>query len=207
MLENINIWFIVFAALIAGISPGPATLAIAGTSMSCGRKAGLALASGVTTGSLIWSVSAALGLASLMSTNVWVLEIIRYLGAAYLMYLGYRSAKSALSSNQATITSFSGTIYSVYAKGLGLHLTNPKAIIFFGALYSVGIPMGATTVELMAVVVILGVQSALMFHAYALVFSTPTVTNAYLRLRRWFEGLFAAVFFAAGVKVLLTHSE
>ncbi len=53
-------------------------------------------------GSLIWSISAALGLGAIMLANAWVFEIIRYFGAAYLMYLAYKSARSAFSSKAMT---------------------------------------------------------------------------------------------------------
>ena len=53
MLHEINLPLILMASLVAGGSPGPATLAIAGTSMASGRASGLALASGITTGSLV----------------------------------------------------------------------------------------------------------------------------------------------------------
>ena len=96
MLQDINLPLILIAALVAGASPGPATLAIAGTSMSSGRKSGLSLASGIMTGSLIWSVAAALGIGAIMLANAWVFEIIRYFGAIYLMFLAYKSGRSAL---------------------------------------------------------------------------------------------------------------
>ena len=69
MLLDINLPLILVAAFVAGASPGPATLAIAGTSMASGRTSGLALASGITAGSLIWSISAALGLGAIMLAN------------------------------------------------------------------------------------------------------------------------------------------
>jgi len=55
-MDGVNLALIMAAGLLAGASPGPATLTIAGTSMQQGRKAGLVLASGISTGSLIWSV-------------------------------------------------------------------------------------------------------------------------------------------------------
>ena len=69
-MNDVNLTMILIAAFVAAGSPGPATLAIAGTSMSSGRRTGLALAAGVTTGSLIWSVSAAFGLAAVMAVAV-----------------------------------------------------------------------------------------------------------------------------------------
>ena len=97
MMAEINLPLILVAAFIAVASPGPATLVIANTSMNSGRRYGLALASGITTGSLVWSISAAFGLGALMLANAWAFEIVRYFGACYLLYLAYKSVRSALS--------------------------------------------------------------------------------------------------------------
>jgi len=103
MFESINLPVILMAAFLATASPGPATLAIAGTSMSQGRRKGLAMAAGITSGSWIWSVSAALGLGAVMLAHAWAIEIIRYVGACYLLYLAFKSARSALSSQPLNV--------------------------------------------------------------------------------------------------------
>lgn len=203
MLDTVNLPVILLAALMATGSPGPATLAIAGTSMTSGRRYGLALASGITTGSLMWSVAAAAGLGALMLANGWILEAIRYAGAAYLLSLAFKSARSALSSRELDTAAVAATsLGQAYMKGLALHLTNPKAILFFGSLYAIGIPADAPPSALALVIAAVGLQSALVFHGYALLFSNRVITRFYMRLRRGFEALFALAFGAAGVKVL-----
>lgn len=199
---DINLPAILLAALIAVASPGPATMALAGTAMASGRRAGLALAAGITTGSLIWSVTAALGLSTMMLTHAWVMELVRYAGAGYLLFLAFKAARSALSSWQAATKALAGPGPALYVKGLMLHLTNPKAILFFGALYSLGVPQGSSAQGLALVVAAVGLQSALVFHGYALAFSTQRMGRLYLRLRRWFEGVFAVAFGLAGLKLL-----
>lgn len=202
MLMEVNLPIILLAALVASISPGPATLALAGTSMSAGRASGLALASGITTGSLMWSVAAALGLGALMLANAWVFELIRYFGAAYLMYLAYKAARSALSDKEIATKSFTGGKRTLYAKGLALHLTNPKAILFFGSLFSLGMPPNTGFQDLALVIAAVGLQSFVVFHGYAMLFSSQAMTRIYLKLRRWFEGAFAIGFGAASFKIL-----
>ncbi|MEP1765052.1 MAG: LysE family transporter [Sulfitobacter sp.] len=204
---EVNLPLILLAALVAMISPGPATLALAGTSMASGRTSGLALASGITTGSLMWSVAAALGLGAVMLANAWVFELIRYFGAAYLMFLAYKAARSAFSDKDLATKSFTGGKRSLYAKGLALHLTNPKAILFFGSLFSLGVPAGIGAQELALVIASVGLQSFLVFHGYALLFSSQAMTNFYLKLRRWFEGAFAIGFGAASFKILTTRVQ
>lgn len=202
MLPDVDLPLILLAAFVASVSPGPATLALAGTSMASGRTSGLALASGITTGSLMWSVAAALGLGALMLANAWVFETIRYFGAAYLMFLAYKAARSALSDREITTKAMVGGKRILYAKGLALHLTNPKAILFFGSLYSLGLPPDTTARDLGLVIVAVGFQSFVIFHGYALLFSSKRMTGLYLKLRRWFEGVFAIGFGAASFKIL-----
>ena len=95
-MEYVNFWIIIGASLLGGLTPGPATLAIAGTSMARGRAMGLALAWGVTGGSMVWAVFAALGVGALLAANQWLIEVIRYAGAAYLAWLGFKAARSAM---------------------------------------------------------------------------------------------------------------
>lgn len=206
-MTDINLPVILFAAFLAAGSPGPATLAIAGTSMSSGRRTGLALASGVTSGSFIWSVSAAFGLGAIMAANVWLFEVFRYVGAAYLGWLALKSARSAWLGNRLRAKPLPPiTPRRGYAKGLALHLTNPKAVLFFGALYAIGIPPGTPPSALITVILAVGVQSLVMFHGYALIFSSAPMTRAYTRAKRGFEAFFAIAFGAIAFKVLTARA-
>jgi threonine efflux protein len=203
LVGHIYLSLVMVAALIGVASPGPSVLAIVGTSMRGGRRMGLALASGVTTGSFIWSVGAAAGLSAVMLANAWMIETVRYFGAAYLLFLAFKSARSALKPGAAVPMGFATTsLRRAYARGLALHLTNPKAILFFGSLYSFGVPADADLSDLALIVVCVGIQSAVVVHGYALLFSNPAVARGYLKLRRWFEGAFALAFGYAGVKIL-----
>jgi threonine efflux protein len=208
MIENINLPLILLAALIAMASPGPATLAIAGTSMNSGRRYGLAIAAGITSGSLIWSISAALGLGALMLTNLWAVELMRYFGASYLLYLAYKSARSALTISQSsTQYVMVSSKRAAFAKGLALHLTNPKAIFFFGSLFAIGVPPDSPPASLAIVIAAVGLQSLIIFHGYALLFSSELMITGYAKLRRWFEAIFAIAFGAAGLKILTARLD
>lgn len=205
-MTDVNLPVILFAAFLASGSPGPATLAIAGTSMSSGRRTGLALASGVTTGSFIWSVSAAFGLGAVMAANAWMFEIIRYVGAGYLLWLALKAARSAWAGDRLAAKPLPPTTPGrAYVKGLALHLTNPKAVLFFGALYAIGVPPDTPVSGLILVILAVGVQSLIMFHFYAVIFSSAPMTAAYTRAKRGFEAFFALAFGAIAFKVLTTR--
>ena len=208
MLNSGNLPLILGAGLISTASPGPAILAISGASLRQGRAFGLALASGVTCGSWLWSGAAALGLGVMMLANAWALETVRIFGGLYLAWLALKAARSALTAKPAsTHGARSGSLRAAYLKGLAIHLTNPKPILFFGALFGLGVPAHASAQTLVVLVLALGLQSALIFHIYAIAFSVPWVAKRYLRLRRGFEVAFALAFGAAAWKILTTRAH
>ena len=86
--------------------------------------------------------------------------------------------------------------------GLELHITNPKPILFFGTLLSISLQAGTSAGELALVVIIIGLNNAAVFSTYAFLFSNGTMAKAYARARRWFEGVFAALFGLTGVQIL-----
>ena len=194
---------ILLAWAIGGGSPGPATLAIAGTSMNRGRRAGVAVAAGIVLGSATWGLAAALGLSALMAANAWIVEVLRYVGAAYLLYLAFKSARSAFSEKPLMpVAAGQGHLSRLFAKGLLVHLTNPKAILGWGAVFAIAVPVGATQVAIFETYGALLAVSCCVFFGYALVFSTPVFVRGYQRLRRLFEGAFALLFGLAGLKIL-----
>ena len=171
--------------------------------MSSGRRQGLAIASGITTGSFIWSATAAFGLGALMLSNIWIFEFIRYCGGGYLLYLAYKSLRNAITSTGPGPRPIKAdSLHTAYWRGIALHLTNPKAVLFFGSLFAIGVPTDASLTSLVIVMGAVGLQSLIVFHGYALLFSTNRITYAYFRLRRWFETAFAIAFGAAGIKIL-----
>ncbi|QBY02291.1 LysE family translocator [Rhodophyticola sp. CCM32] len=196
---------ILLIALVAAGSPGPATLAIAGTSMGAGRQHGLALAAGVVLGSWTWSLAAALGLGAMMAAHGWVFEGMRYVAGAYLLWLGLKAARRAWQgAKPATVAQLAGAgTGSAFAKGLALHLTNPKAILFFGSLYSIALPTNAPWRDFALIGGSVGVLSLTVFLGYALLFSRPPVVRVYARLGRWFDTVFAVLFGAAALRILM----
>ena len=86
------------AYVMAAASPGPANMAIMGIAMSKGRAPAMVLAAGIVTGSLFWAVLAATGISTVLSAYAGALTALKIAGGLYLLYLAYRSARSALST-------------------------------------------------------------------------------------------------------------
>lgn len=200
-----EVWLVVLGWAIAGGSPGPATLAISGTAMSAGRAAGVSVASGVVVGSASWGIAAALGMSALMLANAWVFEVIRYAGAAYLLYLAAKSLRSAVRPKPVTIQPQSNE--SLFLKGFLIHITNPKAILAWGAIYAIALPSGASAGMVWQLFGLLVTTSIIVFIGYGILFSHPAVVRGYVSAKRWFDALFAALFGAASLKILTARLE
>lgn len=205
MMFGPEIWLVLLGWAVAGGSPGPATLAISGTAMSAGRSAGVAISLGVLAGSATWGLSAALGMSALMLANAWLFEVIRYAGAAYLLYLAFKSFKSALRPKAVTIAPQSNE--RLFLKGFLIHLTNPKAILAWGAIYAIALPQGADSALVWNLFAMLVLTSMLVFVGYGVLFSHPAIARGYLASKRWFDGVFALLFGAASLKILTARLE
>ncbi len=193
---------VMLAALVGVASPGPATVAIATTAAERGKQSALFLALGILTGSLTWSALAAFGLATVMFAHSWVVEMIRYCGAAYLLWLAWKSARAAIRGGSAFGgTAGQGGLRGLYFRGLLLHLTNPKAILFFGALYAVALGPTQTTSTLVMIFAAVGLQSGIVFLGYAILFSRPAFRHGYARAARFIQGASAVMFGAFAFKL------
>jgi len=192
---------------IAGGSPGPATLAISSTAMAQGRRSGLIIAAGIVWGSSTWGIAAAMGMSAVMLANAWVFEAIRYLGAAYLLYLSIKALRRAVYPTDAKSTTVQSDPRRLFMKGFLIHVTNPKAILSWGAIYAIVLPADAGLTQIAQLFAGLISVTMLVFFGYGLLFSSPRVARGYRRLQRWFDGAFAILFGAASAKILTTKLE
>lgn len=207
LLDNFQHLLLVYAAyVIAVASPGPSTMAIMGLAMNQGRAAAVALALGVVTGSMFWAILAATGISTILTAYAEAIFAIKIAGGLYLLYLAYKSAKSALSANsqqeKPTLFVKKGALYR---RGVLLHLSNPKAVLGWIAIMSLGLRPDAPSYTFQAIIVGCAVLGLLINVGYALVFSTTLMGRAYQKSGRWIEGALAAIFGYAGIRLLLSR--
>ena len=193
---------------VAGGSPGPATLAISGTAMLAGRRAALTIAAGIVTDSASWGIAAALGLSAVMLANAWVFEVVRYAGAAYLLYLAVKSLRRALRPERRAGTRGIGPNCGGCSSG-DCYCTSPipRRSCPGGPIYAIALPAGSGMAQVWHLFGMLISVSMLVFFGYGLLFSAPRIARAYARARRWFDGVFAALFGMASIKILTARLE
>jgi len=130
---SLSLWlgFLVAAVLIA-ISPGPGAAASMSTGLRFGYASAVRVILGLQSALIIQLGIVAVGLGALLTTSVLAFNIVKVLGAAYLIWLGiqkWRSAPEAVDENRAP-----GRPNRLFLEGLLVNLTNPKAIVFMAAL-------------------------------------------------------------------------
>lgn len=112
------------------ITPGTDTMYIVSRSVSQGKKAGIYSVLGISTGSLVHTFLAAVGLSVILTTSVVLFTIIKIIGAGYLIYLGVRMLIQK-SSNLELKDTKSMSLKKIYTQGLLTNVTNPKVALFF----------------------------------------------------------------------------
>jgi threonine/homoserine/homoserine lactone efflux protein len=210
MIPSLQQLLLVFTAYaIAAGSPGPSNMQIMAVAMHQGRQAALTFAAGVVTGSIFWGLMAATGVSALLTRYAQALVVLKIFGGLYLLFLAIKAGRAALTPDETAAKSapheagFSRI--TLYRRGLLMHLSNPKAILAWIALLTLGLGSNASP---QSVVVILGgcfVLSVTIFCGYAWVFSTAPMVRLYRGARRWIEGVLAGLFAFAGLRLLLSR--
>ncbi|MEN0041541.1 MAG: LysE family translocator [Pseudomonadota bacterium] len=189
-------FFAAYAILIvAASSPGPAVAMLLGIGLGQGRWAAMIATAGIAVGSLTLNALTLLGVSVILREAAWVMGIMRVLGAAYLLWLAYCAFRKALSGAEVELKKTkprSGP--QLFAMGYLLQVTNPKAIVFWLAIASVGATQGAG-IGVIALFVLGALFISFVCHAaWALLLSSAVVRAGYGRIRRPVEAVLGSLF-------------
>lgn len=188
------------AFFVITASRGTATLALASASMSSGRVVGLKFCSGLTIGLAIGGAIAATGLGTILQTSNQALSFIKMIGGVYLLWLAWRSAKSALSKKtNKTITIDTKKSFSL---GMILNLSNPQAVFAWMATLALGASASTGATQVIVATVICVIISFIVYAFYAFVFSTAKVMNSYNKARKSIDAVVACLFIIAGIALI-----
>src|SRR5215204_27798 len=117
------------AALLLLVVPGPAVLYVVMQSVSHGRRAGIASVAGITTGTLVHIAAATVGLSALLASSALAFDVVKYLGAAYLIVIGVRRL-AGLERHEERARS-PRNLGRLYRQGIVVNTLNPKTALFF----------------------------------------------------------------------------
>jgi threonine/homoserine/homoserine lactone efflux protein len=119
------------ASLVLAVTPGPGVLYIVTRSLSQGRRSGLTSVAGVALGNLGNAIAATIGLAALLAVSSTAFLVVKYAGAAYLIYLGIQALRGLKSRSRDAIVE--SPSWKIFRDGFAVALLNPKTALFFAA--------------------------------------------------------------------------
>jgi threonine/homoserine/homoserine lactone efflux protein len=197
------------AALGLLLIPGPAVLYVVTRSAAQGRRAGLASVLGIESAGLIHVTAASLGLSALLLTSALAFNIVKYLGAAYLIYLGIRTLLSREAGQHPSIPA-SRSHWQLFSKGFLVNLLNPKTALFFYAfLPQFVVPArGAVVGQILFLGILFVLLASCTDSLYALLGSlVGQLLTRSARIRRVQRYVTGSIYIALGLTTAVTGSE
>lgn len=187
-----------FIHLCALVSPGPDFFIVSQTAVSRSRTQAIFVVLGITGAIFLWALFALLGLNYILEKFVWLHKALLVLGGLYLCWLGFQLLKSAFSKQSATTLlkelDLPQSNMRFFLQGLFTNLANPKAVIYFGSVFSMFLANPILNESHTLLLVIVTVESFVWFMFVVFVFSLPSFKNAYQKSTKWIDGLVGGLF-------------
>ncbi|HEU4670829.1 MAG TPA: LysE family transporter [Dyella sp.] len=190
--------------LLALVSPGPDFLFISQTAASRSRAQAMAGVCGIALGVAAWAALALLGLHLVMARLGWLQKAVAIAGAAYLIWLGLQLLRSAWRHGSSTAPArLAPDAWRSLRAGLLTNLSNPKALVYFGSVFSVLVGPAASAATRWTIGALVVGETLAWFALVALCFGLPAVRRGYLRMARAIDAVAGAVFVLFGLRLLL----
>jgi len=190
--------------LLALISPGPDFLFVSQTAASRSRGQAMAGVCGIALGVAVWAALALLGLHFVLERLAWLQRLMAVAGALYLIWLGVQLLRSAWrTSGAARVVRTPPDAWRSLRAGLLTNLSNPKAVVYFGSVFSVLVDARAGVATRWGIWCLVVGETLAWFALVAACFGLPAVRRGYLRLARGIDALAGVVFVLFGVRLLL----
>jgi len=204
MLGIHHYWLFIATAIVLILTPGQDTFFILGRSLAGGRTAGVAAALGVSAGTVVHTILAALGLSALLATSPYAFMAVKFAGAAYLLYIGIKALLTRAAPMPGAEQSRDGGRWPAFRQGIITNLLNPKVALFFLALMPQFIEAASTTK--VGAFLALGLSFVLLgvMWCCVLAIAAAKLRGAFLRrpsIATWLNRVAGAMFIGLGIKL------
>lgn len=200
----------ILVVLLLFLIPGPAVFLTISQSIKGGLKAGIMTGVGIAAGDLIHTIAAVVGLSAILMTSALAFEVIKYLGAAYLIYLGIRSLFEKRKEQKEERENNSHSQRS-FRQALFIELLNPKTALFFLAFLPQFVEKDGLPVVYQLLV--LGLTFVLMSILYTslLALMASTLSKRLFvkgnRVPKWANRVVGAIYIGLGLQLFLTSQK
>jgi RhtB (resistance to homoserine/threonine) family protein len=196
------------ACIVLNITPGPDTFYILGRSMAQGRAAGMASVLGIAAGTVVHTLAAALGVSALLAASASAFMVIKFAGAAYLVYLGIRMILTRASAVPIPTSFSSSGFAAIFRQGFLTNLLNPKVALFFLAFVPQFIAPGADNKGLYFVLlgVLFNLNSIPVIVGWAAFAGWMARRSAVQKGMHWLDRAAGVLFIGFGLKLAFTDA-
>ena len=190
--------------LVAIMSPGPDFAIICRNSLMYSRRTGIYSALGISLGIIVHVTYTLVGIGVIISKSIVLFSTIKLLGAAYLIYIGYKSLK-AKPSKEISATKSKQDLSRLQAIKIGFitNILNPKVTLFFFSLFTQVISPNTPAIIRMLYGLQMFVFTLSWFTLLAIAISHPIIKNRFLFVSHYIEKTMGVILIALGVKVAL----
>lgn len=196
---------VTIVSLLAVMSPGPDFVIVTRNSLLYSKKVGLATAFGIVLGTVIWISLSLAGVSLLLSKAAVVFTVIKYVGAAYLFWIGWKSLRAKPMSFDGDAAKGKGiSARSAFMTGLLTNLLNAKAALFFVSFFSVILSPDTPFFAQVVCGAEISLIALLWFSLVATVLSLKPVRAFFRRIAVWIDRATGAVLMGLGVKLAVT---
>jgi threonine/homoserine/homoserine lactone efflux protein len=209
MLDLNTLPLFLTATIVLLLTPGPAVLYIITRSVDQGRRAGLVSVLGIEAGGLFHVAAAALGISAILMTSALAFEVVKYLGAAYLIYLGVQKLRSRVDVEQTEVVQ-PDSLRRIFSQGVIVNVLNPKTALFFFAFLPqfVDPSRGSVAVQMVMLGILFLLTATITDGMYAVLAGTAgrwlRGNLRFLRAQKYVAGI---VYIGLGVVAALTPSN
>ncbi|SFR18331.1 MULTISPECIES: threonine export protein RhtC [unclassified Enterobacter] len=194
--------------IVALMSPGPDFFFVSQTAVSRSRKEAMMGVLGITAGVMVWAGVALLGLHLILEKMAWLHNIIMVGGGLYLCWMGYQMLRGALKKDEPSASEPQielATSGRSFLKGLLTNLANPKAIIYFGSVFSLFVGDNVGSAERWGIFVLIALETFAWFTVVASLFALPSMRRGYQRMAKWIDGVAGALFAGFGIHLIISR--
>ena len=210
MFHSQNIYLFFIASLLLNLTPGNDMIYVASRAVSQGSRAGVVSAAGVFVGCFVHITAAVLGLSIIIANSALLFSIIKFVGAAYLVYLGVRSLMSKRSVPADATMTPNLNYWRLFRQGFVTNVLNPKVAIFFLSFLPQFIDPASQTVKLQLLTLGLwfAAQGTLVLIIVAIILGkTKDFFRSNPRVWQIQEKITGLVLIGLGIKVALTTKQ
>lgn len=174
------------ASILLILMPGPDNIFVLTESLTKGKKTGVSISVGLASGILIHTIAAATGLSIIIQKSALAFSIIKYFGAAYLLYLALKSSKEKQPTFDFSNTDSEKSFFHLFRKGLLMNVLNPKVALFFIAFFPQFVSNNGINI-ILQMLILGGIFMVLTFSIFSTIASLSGKLSSYLNSSKFWK--------------------